>query len=166
MDQRTLLAALRLQDIKRWHMVRTTRPQNVAEHSHRVAVLAADIAERVSKDKFKAAYYATIHDAEEAIIGDTATHVKAALKRQGADFDRMTDVEKIPAEYEEIIKAADYIEAILWIECNAEGVHAQSVAQSIRRAFNEFCMGNTNGPVYRYVLSHAQEGFVVYPKED
>ncbi len=72
----------RLQYIQRWSLMRNTHPENVAEHSFHVAVLAhalCTIAETVyGKDVPRADVVtaALFHDAPEVLTGDIPTPVK------------------------------------------------------------------------------------------
>jgi 5'-deoxynucleotidase len=72
----------RLQYIQRWSLMRNTHPENVAEHSFHVAILAhalCTIAETVyhkdvPTDRIVAA--ALFHDVAEVLTGDIPTPVK------------------------------------------------------------------------------------------
>lgn len=74
------LARMRL--IRRWSLMRNTSPENIQEHSHRVALLAHALG-TVGNLKFgktwnpeRAAFLALLHDASEVITGDMPTPVK------------------------------------------------------------------------------------------
>ncbi len=68
--------------IRRWSLMRNNSPENIQEHSHRVAVLAHCLAvigiELFGKDADpeRAAFLALLHDAGEVITGDMPTPVK------------------------------------------------------------------------------------------
>lgn len=91
----------RLQHIERWSLMRNTSPENVAEHSYRVALLAhllCTIARDVfgkSVDADRAAGYALFHDATEVFTGDIPTPVKHHNPRILANF---REIENIAAD--------------------------------------------------------------------
>lgn len=78
------LARLRL--VQRWGLMRSFEPENVAEHSHQVAVIAhalALISVRVyggSVDPSAVATAALFHDASEVLTGDLPTPIKYATE--------------------------------------------------------------------------------------
>jgi 5'-deoxynucleotidase len=68
--------------IRRWSLMRNTSPENIQEHSHRVALLAHALA-TIGNVKFgrghdaeRVAFLALLHDAGEVITGDMPTPVK------------------------------------------------------------------------------------------
>lgn len=93
----------------------TGRPENVAEHSNMLAIVAPAIAEKYypSLDANLISRFATIHDAVEAYVGDTTTHdiddaglkQKAqreikGLERLKEDFASLPDFVKLVDQYE------------------------------------------------------------------
>ncbi len=74
------LARLRL--VQRWGLMRATEPENVAEHSHQVAVIAHALAVLGNRfygravDPAQVALVALFHDASEVLTGDLPTPVK------------------------------------------------------------------------------------------
>ncbi|WP_150267162.1 5'-deoxynucleotidase [Paenibacillus tepidiphilus] len=91
----------RLQYIQRWSLMRSTTPENVAQHSFQVALLAhmvctignVHFARSLNADR--AAVMALFHDATEVFTGDIATPVKHNNPRLLASF---RDMERIAAE--------------------------------------------------------------------
>jgi len=80
--------------VPRWTIIRTLRQQSVAEHSFFVALYAHDIALLINQtpagntcnyDLGRLQRLALIHDAEEAITGDTPGPIKRSLYRDDAD---------------------------------------------------------------------------------
>lgn len=75
-------------DVTRWHMIRTKRPQNLAEHSYMVALIAGKLAEHLSeplttieeRDMFR---LALLHDIEEIEFGDIPTPTKKKIREAG-----------------------------------------------------------------------------------
>lgn len=74
---------MRIQAVKRWHMIDTTRTQNLAEHSANVAMLAMLIALTAPIEFFDTYTYvgavALVHDLPEAFTGDIPSHTKKLL---------------------------------------------------------------------------------------
>lgn len=75
-----LEAVMRLQSVKRWHMIETIRTQTLAEHSANVAMLAALIAHTAPIEYFSSpgdiSIMALVHDMPEAFTGDIPSHSK------------------------------------------------------------------------------------------
>ncbi len=82
MTERFFPMIARMRYISRWGLMRNTRPENVQEHSHMVAVLAHALAVIQNRyfggqvDPGKAAVAALYHDASEIITGDLPTPIK------------------------------------------------------------------------------------------
>lgn len=132
----------RLSVIDRWSTVRNINNENVAEHSHSVAAISHILVVikntyfSGSLDPDKAASIGLFHEVSESLLQDLNTKTKyfnpeiaAAFKnleRQAEascvktlpekmrDFySRYIESEKIPKEYKKIVKAADYLSAII-----------------------------------------------------
>lgn len=91
----------RLRSISRWSLMRSTAPDNVAEHSYHVALLSHLLCE-IGNSLFgrrlhaeRAATLALFHDATEVFTGDIPTPVKHHNPRLLANFREM---EQIAAE--------------------------------------------------------------------
>lgn len=133
--------------INRWGLMRSTKEENVSEHSLDVAVIAHALAiiqkKRLNKntDPYKTVMYAIYHDASEILTGDMPTPVKyfnpaiktaykevemsanrSLLKMLPEDFYEDYEPVLIPreedAEIWKTIKAADKISA--YIKCIEE----------------------------------------------
>ncbi|GAA4888979.1 5'-deoxynucleotidase [Ferrimonas pelagia] len=142
-ESSTFLAWLfRMPLIRRWSLMYCVKPENVAEHSHQVAVVAHLLA-LIKNRKFggqlipeKAATIALYHECSETRLGDIVSPVKysnpeitrefkqleAAAEQQclatlpaefQADFAELLVQSQVPAEYATIVKAADVICAYL-----------------------------------------------------
>ena len=72
----------RMKYIKRWQLMRSTREENIMEHSHSVALIAhalATIHNEVyhgNADVLKTVLYATYHEISEVMTGDLPTPIK------------------------------------------------------------------------------------------
>ncbi|WP_310832474.1 5'-deoxynucleotidase [Paenibacillus pedocola] len=91
----------RLQYIQRWSLMRSTAPENVAQHSFQVALLAhmlcsiGNVHFGRSLNADRAATMALFHDASEVFTGDIATPVKHNNPRLLSSFREM---ERVAAE--------------------------------------------------------------------
>lgn len=135
----------RLKLINRWSLMRNTQPENDAEHSLQVAMIAHAIAvigrERYGRktDPEHVLALAVYHDAAEVMTGDLPTPVKYYSEELRDAYRRMEDMaadrllKMLPEEMQEtytpylrqedeearqIVKAADRIAA--WIKCAEE----------------------------------------------
>lgn len=135
--------ALRLDDVSRWSMVRTKRQQSVAEHSFRVAVIAAKIAHYAGDCDVDTVFMAAaMHDVSEAVTGDIPSHVKkAVMAKTGVSIDDLGDYWFHSTSISWIIKAADMIETIAWLTDNADGDHAHQVLRDVRANLVKFMGG-------------------------
>ena len=72
----------RMRLIRRWSLMQNNSPENIQEHSHRVALFAhalgtiGNVKYGKSHDPERAAFLALLHDAGEVITGDMPTPVK------------------------------------------------------------------------------------------
>ncbi|MBQ1501645.1 MAG: 5'-deoxynucleotidase [Firmicutes bacterium] len=136
----------RMKLIKRWSLMRNIQQENIAEHSHQVAVIAHGLAVIANKyfdgalDVGKVALLAIYHDAGEVIIGDLPTPVKYYNPEIKASYGEIEDIAKekllsfLPAELADdyqslffadetshearIVKAADKLSA--YVKCLEE----------------------------------------------
>ena len=142
-----LVDAYRANDVKRWQIVKTIRPQSVAEHSWSVAIIAWRLAEEINKnsdcpfgEEVKRAdviEWALVHDMPEIFTGDIATPVKMYIKENAEStiFDRLEKEADQDSSYDikplelvaRIVKIADIMEAIAFLNENAVGQHAYEV---------------------------------------
>ncbi len=132
----------RMKLIDRWALMRNTSKENIAEHSHSVAVIAHALA-LIGNKKFnksydadKAALLALYHDTTEVITGDMPTPVKYyndEIKDVYKDIERIAGqrlLNMLPEEFREdykplfepekedaqlwaLVKAADKISALI-----------------------------------------------------
>lgn len=129
----------RLTDIKRWQIVRVTRPQSVAEHSFGVAVIALDLCARKGiKDPavlHRVSLHALHHDMAEVLIGDIASPVKKlAPEIQKIEEDticKATEGYHITPEEHFLVKLADLIEAVKYLHEFGSGQHADMVRANL-----------------------------------
>ena len=103
----------RMKFIKRWQLMRSTREENIMEHSHSVAVLTHALVAIENGvfggkiDAQKAVFYALYHEVSEVMTGDLPTPVKYFNNSIHGEYAKLEElaVEKIaeglPAEMKE-----------------------------------------------------------------
>lgn len=77
---------LRASNVKRWHIVTTSRPQSMAEHSFNVAHIGVELCEALGFPEWRerVAVLALYHDLEEIYKGDIPTPAKGEKKWDSA----------------------------------------------------------------------------------
>ncbi len=144
----------RASHVKRWHIINTTREQNLAEHQYNVTVIGLELYKQITGEPARAAFMSALlfHDSAEIRYGDIPTPGKAFIQSY-VENDRLFSVmdskimPKLPyvddhgivqdnygANEWHIIKLADLIEAAWWIRENGAGAHAASVSDKCYRA--------------------------------
>lgn len=95
----------RMKFIKRWQLMRSTRDENIMEHSHSVAVLTHALCVIENEiygghvDAGKAVLYALYHEVSEVMTGDMPTPVKYFNNAIHGEYEKLETlaVEKIAA---------------------------------------------------------------------
>ena len=127
--------------IKRWHMVSTTRDQTLAEHSYGVMLIAMEIAECSNIDPRKVVDLALYHDIDEVRTGDISPPAKLFMREQGYDPDSLVaDNGDVKPRWDIVymVKAADFIESILFISQYGVGKHAEQVTEDLIKSFEQY----------------------------
>ncbi|MBR5523820.1 MAG: 5'-deoxynucleotidase [Clostridia bacterium] len=150
----------RMKNIRRWALMRNTRPENICEHSHEVAVIAHALALLTNRhyggrlDVNRCVLLAVYHDVPEILTGDMPTPVKyynpaireAYRQVEISACDKLLEMlpEELREEYaplllseenseeHRIVKAADKISAL--IKCVEEVNQGNREFASARRA--------------------------------
>lgn len=141
MDRTTDL--LGLCDVHRWTVIKTNRNQSVAEHSFSVAVIAMELMDvlPVREHIQGVLVWALCHDAPETLTGDIDGKFKrdfpgvqqAVREAEGVAFPwYKTMAAIIPGNAKLIVKVADYIEAISFIQRWGVGPRADAVGRQLR----------------------------------
>ncbi|MGN0822744.1 MAG: 5'-deoxynucleotidase [Candidatus Gallimonas sp.] len=104
----------RMKFIKRWQLMRSSRDENIMEHSHSVAVLAHALV-TIENEVFggnvngeRAVLYALYHEVSEVMTGDLPTPVKYFNQNIHGEYEKLETraVEKIAATLPPEMKAA------------------------------------------------------------
>ena len=173
----------RMRYIRRWGLMRNTFSENIAEHSHMVAVLAHALA-LIRRDVLgleaepeRCAAAALYHDASEILTGDLPTPIKyynPEIKRAYKQVEQVSGqklLAMLPPElrgtmepfiYEtdptsrEIVKAADKLSA--YIKCveelKAGNLEFESAARQTRAALEAM-----DRPELRWFMQHCLDSF-------
>jgi 5'-deoxynucleotidase len=106
----------RMKFIKRWQLMRSTRDENIMEHSHSVAVLTHALS-LIENEVFggsvnveKAVFYALYHEVSEVMTGDLPTPVKYFNQSIHGEYEKLETlaVEKIADTLPQALKQALY----------------------------------------------------------
>ena len=106
----------RMKFIKRWQLMRSTRDENIMEHSHSVAILTHALVS-IENGVFggnvnaeKAVFYALYHELSEVMTGDLPTPVKYFNSAIHGEYAKLEDlaVEKIAKELPEGMREGIY----------------------------------------------------------
>lgn len=131
---------MRAGHIKRWNIINTTRTQTLAEHMYNVAMITHHMCMELDMNPNRMLTWALIHDIPEVVCGDIPTPTKRRIKDMG--FDMETLFETIDPTYAstkyslsewelQLVKAADLMESIWFLEENGAGRHAMDVKQRL-----------------------------------
>lgn len=123
---------LRAQDVTRWNIVHTVRKQSLAEHLFNTAALASYICHKMGRLDLvaEAVSYALLHDIDEVITGDIPSPTKAKARSKGVDLNAILATEppmEPRPEVVRIVKAADLLDNLWYIENYGHGRHANEV---------------------------------------
>jgi 5'-deoxynucleotidase len=147
-------------NVSRWHMVRTSKSQSVAEHTFLVQVIAIEIMRRIKaesdfldEDNWRnqlsdVMMYSLHHDLPEVAMGDIPTHTKELLEAVTSGI--MEKVERsICKETHElaqgcsefskkVVKCADLIEAISFISREGMCKKSEYAKEYLHKKFCEY----------------------------
>ncbi len=152
----TLADLARSGHITRWHSVRTSRDQTLAEHHYMVTRISNRLAKDIlgpdldDSGLLRIMEYASLHDTPELLMGDLPSPLKRHIEQIcGADnpietieaeiapwlIEMKNEIQQHHPEHLVIIKLADMIDAILFIEHEGIGNHAREVAKGLKEQF-------------------------------
>jgi hypothetical protein len=124
------------QNIKRWTIVSTIQKQSLAEHLFNVAMIARDICVEADIDDTNVVKYALDHDLDEIMTGDIPSPAKARLNIKD-DYNGKSKARCAPTELL-IVKAADLIDAYLFIKHNHHDRHGKQVFRYMEDKLESF----------------------------
>lgn len=155
----TLEQKLRSGHVRRWHIVAVSREQTVADHMHRVGVIAEEILRILGlfdwnfNITLNVMRWAAIHDRHEYLLGDLPTPGKDAIRYHGthecpdpvgsASARIDPEAEELRECIEEggdmplagrIVKYADLLEAMNYVGIFGCGSHAREVWAGLQQA--------------------------------
>ena len=168
--RRDVESVMRLQAVKRWHMIDTTRIQTLAEHSANVGILCFMLAYKAPHMFFGPACYAAmhglLHDMGEVFTGDVPTPTKQKI-------DGLDDLEHavlpaifhkcVPSTLALLTKMCDLADGIRFIRLHGvdvTGAHARTGLESQLLVKKEQARKEWPPEVFDYVLD--QLGFYAY----
>lgn len=162
-------------DVSRWHSVATVYKQSLAAHSHLVTLysryLAAVIAPQMSASELLLLLETAMwHDMPETKTGDMSTPLKRSIERHypkgESPLDKL-EMQLCPpyAELktavkgtyiEVIVKLADIMDAIHYIDMAGVGRASKRIYQERHRAFESYVrLGISNWPEYNWLAAEA-----------
>ena len=131
---------LRASGVTRWHIVRTTRPQSLAEHTFDVVMIARAVAKIAGVDDYEITKAALLHDLDEIVTGDIPTPTKKRARDNGWElndiYKTVTGRELSPDE-SIIIMLSDKMADLYWLWLHALGPHSNRVYEIMADQYNE-----------------------------
>lgn len=141
-EHHALETVMRIQAVKRWHMIDTTRIQNLAEHTANVALLAMTVAKTAPINWFDTytavAAAALVHDIPESFTGDLPTHTKRYLEGVKAVEALVTDpifMIDVNEHSKYLIKLCDLADGIRFIRLHGVDMTADHARRGIEEQY-------------------------------
>jgi 5'-deoxynucleotidase len=146
----TLADLARSGHVTRWHSVRTSRDQTLAEHHYMVTRISNRLAKDIlgpdldDSGLLKIMEYASLHDTPELLMGDLPSPLKRHIEQISGDnnpiraieheiapwlTDLKESINQTNPEYLLIVKLADIMDALVFIVDEGIGSHAGKVIQ-------------------------------------
>lgn len=145
---------LTLCGVPRWSIVPHIKPQNVAEHSFRVAVIAYALISKIPVFKNytnEAIKWAILHDAPERFTADIPTPAKKIISPDRLaimEYDAcpwylpmLTNLRCSSAPVVAVVALADLLEAITFIDGYGEGTITRAVVNQLYSQVGEMVKG-------------------------
>ncbi len=135
---------LRASGVTRWHIVRTVRPQSLAEHTFDVVMIARAIAKNAGIDDYEIIKAALLHDLDEIVTGDIPTPTKERARQNGWELNELyksVTGREITDHEATIIHLADKMADLHWLWLHALGPHSNQVYETLAETYNEFVRG-------------------------
>lgn len=131
---------LRATGVTRWHIVRTVRPQSLAEHTFDVTMIARAIAKIAGYDDYEIIKAALLHDLDEIITGDIPTPTKERARANGFEINELyksVTGREISPDEALIVHLADKMADLYWLWMYALGPHSNRVYETMAETYNE-----------------------------
>lgn len=139
----TLRDVYRSSTVKRWGIVAISKEQSVAEHTFQVTMIASRLCDMMGENAVVRAQvieYALVHDMAEVLTGDMATPLKDFIgeeaKARLGKFEESILVLGRPIDTGDrvkwIVKIADLVEAIAFLNQHSITEHGKQVAEYLR----------------------------------
>ena len=168
----TLADLARSGHVTRWHSVRTSRDQTLAEHHYMVTRISNRLAKDIlgpdldDSGLLQIMEYASLHDTPELLMGDLPSPLKRhielisgannpieAIEREIAPWltEMKESTRKTHPEYLLIVKLADIMDALVFITDEGIGAHAKKVIRILEGMLDaKLKQGEKNFPKYRW----------------
>jgi 5'-deoxynucleotidase len=168
----TLADLARSGHVTRWHSVRTSRDQTLAEHHYMVTRISNRLAKDIlgpdldDSGLLKIMEYASLHDTPELLMGDLPSPLKRHIELISKDNNPIEAIEheiapwltelkesirKTHPEYLLIVKLADIMDALVFITDEGIGTHAGKVIQILEKMLQtKLEQGKKNYPQYSW----------------
>lgn len=132
---------LRASGVTRWHIVRTVRPQSLAEHTFDVVMIARAIAKIAGVDDYEIIKAGLLHDLDEIVTGDIPTPTKQKARDNGFEINdlyKSVTGRELGADEATIIHLADKMADLYWLWLHALGPHSNRVYEEMAEAYNNY----------------------------
>jgi 5'-deoxynucleotidase len=168
----TLSDLARSGHVTRWHSVRTSRDQTLAEHHYMVTRISNRLAREIFGSELSDSgllqimEYASLHDTPELLMGDLPSPLKRHIEQISGEINPIEQIEREIApwlfqmkeemqqnnpEYLLIVKLADIIDALVFISEEGIGAHAGQVIHILHSMLEEkLLQAQDNFPQYRW----------------
>lgn len=135
-----LIDILRASHVSRWNIVNVSRHQSVAEHTFNVCMIARRLCKELDLDDEEITKAALEHDLDEVIFGDLPSPIKAELMTKGVDINSIVGhkMRDLCSRDEVILKVADLLDAILFLQDHAIGTHAAGVLSEVKERLDGY----------------------------
>ncbi len=154
----TLADLARSGHVTRWHSVRTSRDQTLAEHHYMVTRISNRLAKGLLGEDLddsgllKIMEYASLHDTPELLMGDLPSPLKRHIEHICGENNPIETIEheiapwlsemkdvlgRTNPEYLLIVKLADILDALVFITEEGIGSHAGKVVQILQEMLEE-----------------------------
>lgn len=137
---------LRASGVTRWHIVRTVRPQSLAEHTFDVCMIARAVAKIAGYDDAEITKAALLHDLDEIVVGDFPTPTKNRARDNGwelNDLYKNVTGRELGQDESLIIHLADKMADLHWLWLHALGPHANRVYEDMAEYYNGYVRGDS-----------------------